>query len=186
MKSRLVLIFFVLGCVAAATLFIFQSRADTQNLTVQELSDNGFYAYIFSEKIQDELRLIRNISIYSFDWHCVQSGDSRWNPLKITYTNTSGTAVFSVTISPDDMLFDTAKAKRNQPITLDLSWIPSRKAAYYILPSGVALKVTDVFSLDVVITSSLDITEVISLIRQLEYVGAEPSKIINPWETACS
>jgi hypothetical protein len=182
-RLRLAAAIFVFWCIIAFIFFVLRTRIDTQNLAIQELSEKGFYAYILPEKTQEQLGLDRKISIYSFDWHCGRSRENNWNPLKITYTNASDRAIFSVTISPHDVLFD--ESKESYTVTLDLPWIPTHKVVYYNLQNGVEMKAKDLFGLDVVISSGLNIDDIVSLSRQLEYVGADSDRITNPWDVVC-
>ncbi len=43
------------------------------------------------------------------------------------------------------------------------------------------IKFSDVFDNEVVVSSRLSYTEMVSFINQLEYIGASPDKLPNPW-----
>ncbi len=57
--------------VVFVVLMLSRENIDFNNLSVEQLSKAGYYAYILPHEVQEEMNLtLRNIEMISFDFHC--------------------------------------------------------------------------------------------------------------------
>ena len=160
---------------------------DFNNLSIEQLTSSGFYAYVLPKDLVVNRGWNQTITMKSFNDHCVQFDTiPESNPIHIVYKDDNRTP-FSLEISPVYQAWN-----RNRQITVievNADWIPNREAEYYIDESGgITLKVKDQHNMDVVIHSwedILGIDEITDLISQLQYRGSSIDSSTNPWEQIC-
>lgn len=119
----------------------------------------------------------------AFDYQCVTkmgSRDDYWNYVGIDYANSEQSNLFSIRISPQDVLFDMSKAT---PIQMHIEGIASNEAQYYRIGNLHNIKFIDSLNNDIVITSELRLETTRELVSQLRYTGNRSN--INPWEKNC-
>jgi hypothetical protein len=169
--------YFVFACTAQSINF--------ENLSTDDLRSAGFYGYVLPDSSTRELGWERTISMESFDAHCEQQDTiERSNPVSVTYSDDTNRSPFSILITRTYQAWDSSRATQTVPLNVD--WIPSQQGTYYLPESGgVVLRFEDVWGMEVVILSWLDVDSVAELIGQLQYVGPDPTTVVNPWENAC-
>ncbi len=169
---------------------------DYDNLSVDEISSNGFYAYTLPETIVEEKGWSRTIRMNGFDTHCNQTDTIyRENPIWITYKDgvlhQDGMfhAPFALAIGPTPHYLWSSN-RETDAREIRASYIVNSRVEYYKMEDSdsVLYRFEDDLGMQVVILSwqdTLGIDEAISLISQLEYDGPNKDTIGNPWERAC-
>ena len=173
----------ILLMVIVGYLVYFQTRIDFYNLTVQQLTDAGYYAYLLPDSYTTSLGWKRNIrmGMGQFDWQCGGSHASNWNPVVIEYHDGTGKWLFDISIEQQDALFEDSKA--TDSVAVHVAWIPSHTGISY--PNGTRMKFKDRIGMEVVFSSYLGSDELVNLISKLEYVGPNLKSVGNPWKNAC-
>lgn len=177
----------VLGALMVLTFSGCNWLTDFDNLSIEALEREGFYVYVLPTNIVNEMSLTRNIRMTSFDAHCSQdfADENTWNPITINYTDNSGKHILYVSISPQDALFDLTR--ETSTVSIEADWILNREGEYYTAndENGIVMKVKDSNGLDVVITSTFPLDQLVRLIESLEIVGQVHENELNAWEFAC-
>jgi hypothetical protein len=174
------------GLIAGSLLAVayFQPFAYGHDISIRQLTEAGYYAYVFPGSYESQLGLRRNVWMLSFDAHCTQGNGQTWNPVHVGYRDAKGNGLLNITVSPQDALWNPEWA--TQSIALDASWIPSREGIYYSPSQNeTIIKAKDMFGMDVSIGANLQVSELGRLIDRLIYVGPDPSSVSDPWENAC-
>ncbi len=162
---------------------------DYDNLSVDEISSNGFYAYTLPETIVEEKGWSRTIRMDGFDTHCNQTDTIyRENPIEITYQDGTLPAPLSIDIAPGSNIWNSSRD--SDFLATDVTFVENGQIEYYeIVESGdLLLKFEDDIGMQIEVSvkkEKLSIDEAISLISQLEYDGPNKDTIGNPWERAC-
>src|SRR5687767_7611297 len=176
---------FILLALVIGSLAYFQTRIDFYDLSFQQLTNGGYYAYLLPESYTLPLGWKRNIrmGMGQFDWQCEGSHASNWNPVVVRYVDSSGKWLFDISIEEQDALFDDSKA--TDAITVPVNWIPTHRGISYPPPNGTRMKFKDRMGMEVVFSSYLKPDELVNLITKLEYVGPSVDMVGNPWKKAC-
>ncbi|MEQ8676716.1 MAG: hypothetical protein RLP44_31030 [Aggregatilineales bacterium] len=180
----------IIALVALLMLRPFQKEdVDTSNMTIDEVSSYGFYAYILPDEIIESRGWTQTISMVSLDSHCRQIDTIyRENPIWIAYQDGTSRAPFFIAIAP------TYSHSYNGNWTsetseVEASFDPHLGVEYYIGDSGhLALKFVDDIGMQVVVNAwqdKLSVDEVMILISQLEYAGSNRDTLGNPWDNVC-
>lgn len=185
--KRLLVSGFILLILVVGSYVYFQTSIDFSNLSVQQLTNGGYYAYVLPDSYTSAFGWQRNIrmGMGQFDWQCEGSHESNWNPVVVRYTDGSSKWLFDISIEEQDALFDDIKA--TDTITVPVDWIPTHMGiSYPPSPSnGTRMKFIDSIGMEVVFSSYLKSDELINLITKLDYVGPSLTTVGNPWEKAC-
>lgn len=181
MKANILLVFllgnilYLIGC--CNTQFVGERSID-------ELSQAGFYVYVFPDAYEIQSDWRRVVKLSSFNKQC--SGffsEDTWNPIYVTYSNGSDSA-FEIRISPQDAIWDMSKTTKI--ISLDVDWIPTNQGEYYLTETNqINIKAKDIFGMDIIFTSNLSADTLAELIKRLEYKGPSLTTVNDPWQAAC-
>lgn len=154
-------------------------------ITHEELLAHGFYLYGLPNQTVEQSNWHQEIRFRSYDAHCRNLDTIEfYNPLRITYKDSSMLHILTVTISPFEPHWDTT-AKDITVIKIEVEWAKDGKLQYYVTgETNAYILLIDTFGNAVTITSQLEVRDLIELIEQLKYVGSEKST--NPWEVACN
>lgn len=155
-----------------------------------DLKREGFYVYVLPESVVAQKGWRQEITISSFDRHCRGlTAAEQHNPLYVYYLasldrNVPRRPIFSVEVGPWSPPWGTEGPWTE--IELRLKWVNGGVGQYLegTLTNGafVEIRFIDTFGFPVYIDSRLSLTETVSLIDQLEYVGPSPSTVVNPWD----
>jgi hypothetical protein len=105
-------------------------------------------------------------------------------PVETFYKNAEGNTVFRIDIIPFGGVFD--RSLPSEQISLASDWIPSQTATYYVTPDGERVVIfQDLFNMEVIVRSFLDMNTLEELIVRLEYVGPPAEEVGNPWVDVC-
>lgn len=145
-----------------------------------ELSREGFYAYVVPDNLSQQRGWSQSISIWDYTFHC--RGDNNENPISVKYRDESGSIVLEVLIGNWTGAWEWSKIRES--VRLSTTWSKSSEGEYYITSSQgtPVLMFTDQFGFQVQIWSKYSVVETIDIINQLEYVGPDPATVINPWD----
>jgi hypothetical protein len=160
------------------------NQGNNTERTVEGIKNAGFYIYSFSSQYESQNTWKKVIKLTSFTDQChgFFSNDT-WNPIYINYIDASSNS-FEIRISPQDEIWDSSKTTTEIP--LNTNWIPDHKGEYYSMQNGgTAIKAKDSFGMDIIITSFLKSSVLADFIAHLEYYGADPATVSNPWKSAC-
>lgn len=172
--------------IAAVVLYIYTltvDKTDYQNLTLQELSENGFYVYLFEHNYEDQNAWNRRIHMISFNFLCSAS-DNIWNPVSVSYdSELVGTMQIDLFYT-DSPYFD--DQKDTNTISLNAAWIPENSGEYYVSENGeIKMRIIDKFGNEVTITSNIELQHLAALVSKLEFQGKGQSIGSNPWLDIC-
>lgn len=157
------------------------------NTPITEISDlekANLYGYILPNN--EILSRGWIIEMSPFQLNCSLLGEGIFYPLFINYKTDQGNTILQTRISDGDAWIPPVAPEG--VVTMELKYLENGRVEYYKRSdSGTQIYFQDMFGLDVVLESpTLSVNEMIELASILEYVGAAPEDIINPWQDGCS
>jgi hypothetical protein len=184
-----------ISVVALALVFALTGCSNPSQISYDKLKTEGFYVYVLPEDEITRHGWEQQITIQSFDKHCRGlTVDETYNPLEVRYVDLSATpphkglpkqSSFYVQLGPWAPPWVSGEAWTE--IELELEYAVGRTAKYKEWPRstmGVFLGIvfTDTFGQPVYVGSWLPLTETVSLVNELNYVGPPSDTVDNPWD----
>ncbi len=175
--------------------YVLVSCVSSPQITYDTLKREGFYVYVLPEEDVIEYGWQQEITMRSFDRHCNGlTQDETYNPLQVRYMKTydstsrdnlAQSALFTVQLGPwpppwvsgegwTEIKIESEYIEGN--IVWYKEWSNATNGTFF------GLIFTDMFNQLVHISSWLSLTETVSLIGELNYVGPSFDTIENPWD----
>jgi hypothetical protein len=152
--------------------------------TYEELDRRGYYAYVIPPSIMEQYKWQEETFIWSWSRHCNPDSQSQMNPLTITYFDDRDERVFRIEISPWGII-DWAPFQPTVAIPFDLPWAKADTLEMfereYQNKKFLYLRYEDWYGTPVYVVSQLPLTDTLTLLYSLNYVGAPPERA-EPWE----
>ena len=174
--------FLIEGILLLAAFYIWQTRLriDFNDLTVQQLLDQGFYVYLLDPEIAADKGLNRKIHMAYWNYHCIkQDIYPNWNPIYIAYYKEDPRyPLLSIYLSPQDALFDNRMAS-----SIDINTPLFSTTNYYIAEGTHEFEFITPTGLELVVSSQLSFDQTVELLNALIVVGEIADG--HPWEDMC-
>jgi hypothetical protein len=181
--------------VVFALVFAVTGCSNSSQISYDRLKQEGFYVYVLPEDEIAQRGWEQEITLQSFDKHCRGlTVDETYNPLRIRYVDPSvappreglpGQSLFDIQLGPWVPPWVSGEGWRE--VDLELEYADGKTASYKEWPNstpgvflGVAFK--DIFGQPIYVGSWLPLTETVSLVNKLHYVGPPPDTVVNPWD----
>lgn len=170
-----------LGGIGLLILIVLTGCAKTQPIypSYDDLIQHRFYAYVLPDAETQQRGWNEAISIWDYDFHCQYYEDA--NNLYIVYKDEAGHTKLKLVIGHGSEAWD--RRRQTTEVPLSTRWAAKGKAIFYDTSDGtVAMMFEDVVGIPVQVWSDFAITETVSLVNELEYVGPSLETMTDPWK----